>query len=279
MLVQSNGIKQNGPSWADRVKGTQPTVVNRNLVVPSSTTAFTKSQEFHLNGVTQRNDENRNRTIDNLDDGTDEEGWETVRHGKKHTPQGNHGNSASGKGSQPRNKNSPEKKEEQRRNLVNGYGNGNMDGKDYTKLHVNASTTPRKISLTSEEEELATPLDDSDLEQEEALDLEHQKAISDALEEEEILTKEIEEWQEQALASAIEHEQSLAREIAKEEAFVTALNGEGETPTSELETETEGEGEGEENSTEAGEMNVSVKFYNMSSCALSDLQCEPKMNE
>lgn len=256
VLVQSNGIKQNGPSWADRVKGTQPTVTNKNLVVPSSTTAFTKSQELHSNGVVQQNEANRNITLDNQDDGTDEEGWETVRHGKKHTPQGNHGNS--GKGSQQRNKNSPEKKEEQNRNIVNGYGNGNVDGnvdgKDYLKLSVNASTTPRKISLTSEEEELVKY--ESDLEQEQALDLQHRKAISDALEEEENLSKEIEEWQEQALASAIEHEQSLTREIAKEEAFVTALNGEGETPTSELETETEGEGE--ENGTEAGEMNVSV---------------------
>ncbi|XP_031548522.1 S phase cyclin A-associated protein in the endoplasmic reticulum-like [Actinia tenebrosa] len=254
VLVQSNVIKQNGPSWADRVKGTQPTVANKNLVVPSSTTAFTKSQELHLNGVTPRSE-------DDQDDGTDEEGWETVRHGKKHTPQGTHGNL---RGSQQRNKNSPEKKEVHN-HLVNGYRNdnvnGNVDGKDFTKLSVNANTTPRKISLTSEEEELATHLDDSDLEQEQALDLEHQKAISDALEEEENLTKEIEEWQEQALASAIEHEQSLAREIAKEEAFVTALNGEGETPTSELETETEGEGEGEgdENSTEAGEMNPSLE--------------------
>ena len=258
VFIQANGVKQSGLSWADRVKGTQPTAA-KNLVVPSSTTAFTKSQELHSNGVPPAIEENQ-------DDGTDEEGWETVRHGKKHTPQTNHGNHNTRRGGQQRNSNSPEKKvehgKENEKGLVNGHGNENMngkvDGKDYTTVSINAVPTPRKISLTSEESELATPLDDSDLEQEQALDLEHQKAISDALEEEENLTKEIEEWQEQALASAIEHEQSLAREIAKEEAFVTALNGEGETPTSELETEGEGEGEGEENSTEAGEMNVSL---------------------
>jgi hypothetical protein len=246
VLAQSNGTKQNGPSWADRVKGTQLMATSKNLVVPSSTTAFTKSQGLPPGGA-QQNDKSMSKCVDNLDDGTDEEGWETVRHGKKHTPQGNHSN---GKGSQQRKWNSQEKQDGQNQNLTNGHSNGNMNGKVYTK------PTVRTTSLTSEEEELASPLDDSDLEQEQALDLEHQKAISDAFEEEENLSKEIEEWQEQALASAIEHEESLAREIAREEAFVTALNKDGETPTSELETETEGEGE--ENSTEAGEVHVSV---------------------
>jgi len=290
-------MSQNGPSWADRVKGTSTCTTK---IVPSSTTAFTMNHTVPDTGrmITCSPD---------IGEGTDEEGWETVRHGKKHTPQSNHNNNRANRmkkqnshnksplsdnqGSQNRSRNSLEfethsKQANQhqvkhlsekngdlngdiRTNqnqvesllLENTQSNGISNGAGYNNVHgkikPNLLSPPneRKISLTSEEDdELAVPLDDSDVEKEIELEAEHEKAMSDAIQEEETLSKEIEEWQEQALASAIEHEESLNREIETVEAFVTALNG--ETPTSEIETETEGEGDC--NSAEAGDVSNTI---------------------
>lgn len=302
--VQANSTLQNGPSWADRVKGTSAT-----KIVPSSTTAFTTSHAL-------RDDNRTTMCSPDIDEGTDEEGWETVRHGKKHTPQGNHSNGRTNhmkkqnshekvpqndnRGSQNKSWNSVEVEihsqrtnhnhidhlSEKTSNLngtlrtnhnqiksvvlnsaqPNGVSNGVSYNERHSKLNPNLLSPPieRKISLTSEEdEELAVPLDDSDVEKEIELEAEHEKAMSDAIQEELTLSKEIEEWQKQALASAIEHEESLNREIETVEAFVTALNG--ETPTSELETETEGEGDC--NSGDAGDvsaMNFDSSLFSIS---------------
>lgn len=280
--TQSNVVIQNGPSWADRVKGTSST----NRIVPSRTTAFTMNQTTRTTCLGHE-----------TGDVTDEEGWETVRHGKKHL-QSNHIDVKGNRTKQEKpslNKNQITDRKTQgtqngdkihqnghgdartNQNQVNvtsiettqtnGVVNETLNGHIHYEYNTNNDPMPKshKISLTSEEDDdQDVPLDDSDAEKEMELEAEHEKAMSDAIEEEETLSKEIEQWQEQALASAIEHEQSLNREIETEEAFVTALNGETETPTSELETETEGEGDA--NSGGTGDVcvysfNSILKFY------------------
>ncbi|XP_028408191.1 S phase cyclin A-associated protein in the endoplasmic reticulum-like isoform X2 [Dendronephthya gigantea] len=61
-----------------------------------------------------------------------------------------------------------------------------------------------------------------------ASDVEHQKALSAAIEQEADLSKEYEKEREIFLASAIEHKEKLAKEIADQEAFVNAMKEEAE---------------------------------------------------
>lgn len=61
-----------------------------------------------------------------------------------------------------------------------------------------------------------------------ASDVEHQKALSAAIEQEADLSKEYEKEREIFLASAIEHKEKLAKEIADQEAYVNAMKKEEE---------------------------------------------------
>ncbi|XP_048584169.1 S phase cyclin A-associated protein in the endoplasmic reticulum isoform X2 [Nematostella vectensis] len=285
-----------GLSWADKVKGTPSPVASACKIVPSNTTAFTHrtKQEGGAAEISENN---------GLENGSDNEGWETVRHGKKNNE---HGGKKDSKGrphsatsrdsaqitpsqngklnhftGSPSVRTSSERpgtisineniksvisKSENSQGVIckneicmrGDSKNGESKRNDLTVAAVsehnrtmNGLTRESRGSLTSdEEEELAVPLDYSDIEQDVDYDEEHEKAISDAIQAEETLSREMEEWHEQALASAIAHEKSLNQEIEKEEAFVTALNGHGLTPTSEMETETEGEGGDADNNEE-----------------------------
>lgn len=84
-----------------------------------------------------------------------------------------------------------------------------------------------------------------------ASDVEHQKALSAAIEQEADLSKEYEKEKEMFLASAIEHEEKLAKEIADQEAYVNAMKedvevDEDDDEEEEVAEQSEGNGNKEE---------------------------------
>lgn len=112
---------------------------------------------------------------------------------------------------------------------------------DFNELNVSISEKP--LAINGEDEGLKgflSPLNgDSDVDTDgedglTASDVEHQKAISAAIEQEEDLSKEIEKEEELFYASAKEHKEKLEKEIADQEALVNAMaereenNGQGE---------------------------------------------------
>ena len=74
-----------------------------------------------------------------------------------------------------------------------------------------------------------------------ASDVEHQKALSAAIEQEADLSKELEKEREIFLASRIEHEEKLAKEKADQEAYVNAMKevDEGEEVAEQIDEEDE----------------------------------------
>ena len=224
-------------SWADKVKGTPP-----------SKPSVSKPLAHIANGKKCNQDSSNNRLeqnakldqIENFDSGdSDNEGWKTVHHGKKPLESAGQKKAVLQREQAKEQARSRVSRTEKCNNRVDRAAKHKKDsGPSAASPCTTAST---EVLKRSDSEEVATPLDYNDLEQDDILDSEHEKAISAAMEQVESLNKELEEWQEKTIKSAIEHEASLTEEIATEEAFVTALNGAGDTPVLEIDGELEEE--------------------------------------
>ena len=92
-----------------------------------------------------------------------------------------------------------------------------------------------------------------------ASDVEHQKALSAAIEQEADLSKEYQKEREIFLASAMEHKEKLAKEIADQEAFENAMKDveEDEEEVEEVTEQTEGD-ENKETKTDDEKVNLSI---------------------
>lgn len=231
-------------SWADKVRGTTSRGPNVPAVMKSTVA---------INGpIASSESKNSFGNADNENDTGDEEGWETVHRGRKlhgiNSRKGNkfsHDRVPSGKPDMKLNHSTPE-------NSLNG-ANCNIDanevhigedaGSETTSIPLQFTENSSEITLVREVE---TPPEDNGLEEQASLsDIEHEKALSAATEQEESLSKQIEECQNQMIASVIELEESLVKEIAEEEELVTAINGESESPISDMEQKEEFEDIGE----------------------------------
>lgn len=244
----SQSLNQSGnlvpmQSWADKVRGTTASVPS--TAAPSKTIDL-KGQEHqnaspgsrHLSGNLE------DCVVQDVNDDGDDEGWETVHRGRK--MYGNH----TKKANKTSEKLSNGKRETKSNNLrtqrvmngactcSNGDVGNHIDVKEVCKEpYLNASEASEKLSeIANDKETLAVFLDGDD-EQDTLSDIEHDKALSAAMEEEESLSRQIEEWHNQTIASVIEHEERLTKEIAEEEELVTAINGESESQTSDIEQE------------------------------------------
>ena len=225
-------------SWADKVRGTTS---RASATAAVKTTDLVDRQNQSANSRSRNLPGNDDDCIvqDMKDDG-DEEGWETVYHGRKM-----HSNSKKNKaalGQVTNGKTGVKLKHSIPSETMNGASSssdGDNQGvykvvvKEPTVNPVKASEKSMEISYDQETE---YPLDDNGYEEQASLsDIEHEKALSAATEQEENLSRQIEECQNQMIASVIEHEESLTKEIAEEEELVTAINGEKESPVSDNE--------------------------------------------
>ena len=241
-------------SWADKVRGT--TSSGHSVTAVTKTTDVADSQSRSTNSGSRFSSGKVDDCVvqDVNDGGDEEEGWETVHRGRKmhgnHSRKGNKSafeQTSNGRTGTKLNHSRIEK-------TMNGTSsNGHAaDSQSVSKLKdvCNDSTpcteSPIKASENSVEvshdEESETPLDDNGYEEQASLsDIEHEKALSAATEEEESLSRQIEECQNQMIASVIELEESLTKEIAEEKELVTAINGESESPVSDIEQKEETE--------------------------------------
>ena len=224
-------------SWADKVRGTSSSASNA-----VKTTDITDRQNHNANSGTRHLSGNGNDCIvQDVNDDGDDEGWETVQRGRK--MHGNHtrkvNKTASEKVSNVKtgtmlNDHLKTTKTMNGESSCNGHVNhqGVDHGKDVNEpsLSPKRAGTPKEISNDKELEALADEEEQASLS-----DIEHEKALSAATEQEESLSRQIEEWQNQMIASVIEHEESLTKEIAAEEELVTQINGESESPMSDVE--------------------------------------------
>ena len=118
--------------------------------------------------------------------------------------------------------------------VMNGMtSNGALDNQG---SHTEKDANDKAYSTSVKAENLAENFKDKvidtspdDEEQASLSDIEHEKALSAATEQEESLSRQIEECQNQIITSVIEHEESLTKEIAEEEELVTQINGENES--------------------------------------------------
>ena len=205
-----------------------------------------KGQECHnvIPGLRRLSGNLEDCVVQDVNDDGDDEGWETVHRGRKM-----HGNHAK-KGNKTSEKLSNGKRETQSNDLrtqrvINGtcsigdVGNLINDKEVCTEPDSNLGKASEKLlEIDNDKEMSALFLDDED-EQDTLSDIEHDKALSAAMEEEESLSRQIEEWHNQTIASVIEHEERLTKEIAEEEELVTAINGESQTSDIEQEEDIE----------------------------------------
>lgn len=238
----SQSLSQSGntvpvQSWADKVRGTSSSASNA-----VKTTDITDRQNHNANSGTRHLSGNGNDcVVQDVNDDGDDEGWETVQRGRK--MHGNHtrkvNKAASEKVSNVKtgtmlNDHLKTTKTMNGESSCNGHVNhqGVGHGKDVNEpsLSPKRAGTPEEISNDKELEALADEEEQASLS-----DIEHEKALSAATEQEESLSRQIEEWQNQMIASVIEHEESLTKEIAAEEELVTQINGESESPMSDVE--------------------------------------------
>ena len=105
-----------------------------------------------------------------------------------------------------------------------------------------------------------------------ASDVEHQKALSAAIEQEADLSKEYQKEREIFLASAMEHKEKLAKEIADQEAFENAMKDveEDEEEVEEVTEQTEEGDESKETKTDDEKVNHNKikRFQNENCCKL-----------
>lgn len=237
-------------SWADRVKGktSVPTQVQINGKV---------SHEDQSNKSGLSNDKNGFIAIgdENLKTEDDSEGWETVCYSKKNrSPEKCESLVGNGKVSDYESKNGS--CVEPGKRVVTGIDGTVVDDKENIPLGGSVDDIELEELMSMEQKECSdegdtvkpvgiimddedqkgvlSPLNgdsDVDTDVEDSLtasDVEQQKAISAAIEQEADLSMEYEKERELFFASAIEHEEKLAREIADQEAFVNAITKEEE---------------------------------------------------
>ena len=228
-------------SWADKVRGTTASVHSTSATAPSKTIDL-KGRE-HENGIPGRLSGNlEDCVVQDVNDDGDDEGWETVHHGRK--THSNHAKKANNTSEKLSNGKREIKSNDLRTQRVtngtcsNGDIGNHVDDKEAcTKPYLNIGEASGKLlEIDNDKEAPALYLDGYD-EQDTLSDIEHDKALSAAMEEEENLSRQIEEWHNQTIASVIEHEERLTKEIAEEEELVTAINGESESQTSDIEQE------------------------------------------
>lgn len=229
-------------SWADKVRGT--TSVGSSIAAVTISTVSISGPIS--NAISDAKNSNSHENEDNCDANgmDDEEGWETVHRGRKvhgnNLRKGNktsHANESSAREHVTLNHSSPEKS-----------ANVEKCNDDVSESHVvkdfeseKTSTSPSSVDESSLENLDRDTVDNGLEEQASLSDIEHEKALSAATEQEESLSRQIEEYQDQMIASVIEHEAILTKEIAEEKELVTAINGESESPTSDIERKDESE--------------------------------------
>lgn len=198
------------------------------------------------NAISDAKNSNSPENAGNYDanDIDDEEGWETVHRGRKvhgsNSRKGNkvsHANESSGREHMTSTHSSPEKSANVAK--CNGDVSDSHVVKDFETEKM--STSPKAVEESSLENLERDTVDNSLEEQASLSDIEHEKALSAATEQEESLSRQIEECQDQMIASVIEHEEILTKEIAEEKELVTAINGESESPISDMDRKEESE--------------------------------------
>ena len=234
-LNQTSSSSTPVQSWADRVRGTSSSVNNAVKTTEArpgqNSTLSSKSLRGHVDGC----------VIQDVNDDGDDEGWETVQRGRKtHSSNTRKGNrAASEKASSGRTDVKLNLNHLETTKAMNGItSNGALDNQgSYTKKDANdeansSSVKTENLAENCKDEVIDTLPDDE--EQASLSDIEHEKALSAATEQEESLSRQIEECQNQIITSVIEHEESLTKEIAEEEELVTQINGENENPVIDL---------------------------------------------
>ena len=247
VLPVNQSVNQSGnlvpvPSWADKVRGT---TANVNSTSAPSKTIDLKGQECHnaIPGLRRLSGNLEDCIVQDVNDDGDDEGWETVHRGRKmHSNHAKKANKTSEKLSNGKRETKSNDLRTQR--VVNGTcsngdtGNHIDDKEVCTEPHLNPGEASEKLLEIDNDKEMPGLFLNGEDEQDTLSDIEHDKALSAAMEEEESLSRQIEEWHNQTIASVIEHEESLTKEIAEEEELVTAINGESQTSDIEQEEDT-----------------------------------------
>lgn len=253
-------------SWADKVRGTVSSASTTTNAVPNTTDVKGRDNQ---NATPELRHSNMKDCVvqDVIDDG-DEEGWETVHRGRKtHSNHAKKGNKTGYNHEKPTNGRTGANLNNLRtEKVMNGTQCVNGDVENHVKNHVdnqgvnkevcsgatcnskevdsgpnsNSVEASEELMEISDDRETSPVFLDGDEEDQDSLsDIENDKALSAAMEEEESLSRQIEEWHDQTIASVIEHEESLTKEIAEEEELVTQINGESESQVSDIEQELE----------------------------------------
>ena len=228
-LNQTSNSSAPVQSWADRVRGTSSSVSNAVKTTEArpgqDSSLSSKSLPGHIDGC----------IIQDVNDDGDDEGWETVHRGRKtHSSNTRKCNrAASDKASGGRTDVKLNLNHLETTKAMNGItNNGVLDNQgSHTKKDANdeaysSSVKAENLAENFKDKVIDTSPDDE--EQASLSDIEHEKALSAATEQEESLSRQIEECQNQIITSVIEHEESLTKEIAEEEELVTQINGENE---------------------------------------------------
>ena len=229
-LNQTSNSSAPVQSWADRVRGTSSSVNNAVKTTEARTgqdsSLSSKSLPGHIDGC----------VFQDVNDDGDDEGWETVHRGRKtHSSNTRKCNRApSEKASNGRTDVKLNLNHLETTKVMNGItSNGALDNQgSHTKKDANdeaysSSVKAENLAENFKDKVIDTSPDDE--EQASLSDIEHEKALSAATEQEESLSRQIEECQNQIITSVIEHEESLTKEIAEEEELVTQINGENES--------------------------------------------------
>lgn len=226
-------------SWADKVRGTTPSVSTAGA---TSKITDVKERE-HQNaspGLKRSSGNVEDCIVQDVNDDGDEEGWETVHRGRKtHSSHTKKGTKIGDK--KPSNgKNETKSNNSRTLKVMNGpcsngdVGNHHGDKEVCSEPKSNAGEASETLMEVSNDKETPAVSFDGEEEEDTLSDIEHEKALSAAMEEEESLSRQIEEWHNQAIASVIEHEESLTKEIAEQEELVTVINGESEGNVSDI---------------------------------------------
>lgn len=234
-LNQTSNSSAPVQSWADRVRGTSSSVNNALKTTEArpgqDSSLSSKSLPGHIDGC----------VIQDVNDDGDDEGWETVHRGRKtHSSNTRKCNrAASEKASNGRTDVKLNLNHLETTKVMNCIAsNGALDNQgSHTKKDANYEAYSSSVKAENLAENFKDKVIDTlpdDEEQASLSDIEHEKALSAATEQEESLSRQIEECQNQIITSVIEHEESLTKEIAEEEELVTQINGENESPVIDL---------------------------------------------
>ncbi|XP_078369284.1 S phase cyclin A-associated protein in the endoplasmic reticulum-like isoform X2 [Oculina patagonica] len=228
-------------SWADKVRGTTPSGTTAGAT--SKNTDLKEREHQNANpGLKHSSGNLEDCVVQDVNDDGDDEGWETVHRGRKshssHTKKGTKIGGEKPSNGKTESKTNNLRTQKTSNGLCNkgdgDVGNHHGDTEVCTEPKSNVGEASEKsMDVSNDKETPAISLDDEE-EQDTLSDIEHEKALSAAMEEEESLSRQIEEWHDQAIASVIEHEKSLTKEIAEQEELVTAINGESEGNVSDI---------------------------------------------